>query len=490
MVDLPPPTDKTASVRPAAPRWWGGRTHIIYTMAVFVLLASLDNAAIALYPALTKVMAADLGVSESRMGLITSLVILVSALTAVGWGYIGDRSKRKPLLFWGTLVWCLGLALAGRSQSIGELAGWSALVGAGLGAIASVGFSVISDFTPPRRRGLAMSFWGLSQGAGGFFGILLGGVLGAENWRKPFLGLALAGAAAALLYLTAADAPRGRAEPELAEALAAGRTYGYRIEKSDLPLLLRIRTNRWLILQGLTGQLAYGSLIWVPLLYQGKVQAAGYDLAAATAVGSVFGAVFQIGGVISILAGWLGDRFQRRNPRARAVISMVGILGAIPFFVGFFFIPLHGLDIPVDEGSGTIFLGTLASLFTNPYAAAAFLLSVAALAFTSADSPNWYALISDVNLPEHRGTVFGLGNLSNGVSRTLGNGLTAVTAGLLAARFPAPLNYAVGLTVFQLFFIPTGLCYLKASKTCPSDIARVRGLLAERGGQAGSAEQP
>ena len=169
---------------------------------------------------------------------------------------------------------------------------------------------------------------------------------------------------------------------------------------------------------------------------------------------------------------------------------MVGILGAIPFFVGFFFIPLHGLDIPVDEGSGTIFLGTLASLFTNPYAAAAFLLSVAALAFTSADSPNWYALISDVNLPEHRGTVFGLGNLSNGVSRTLGNGLTAVAAGLLTARFPAPLNYAVGLTVFQLFFIPTGLCYLKASKTCPSDIARVRGLLAERGGQAGSAEQP
>lgn len=477
-------------MRPAAPRRRGGRTHVIYTIAVFVLLASLDNAAIALYPALTKVMAADLGVSEPRMGLITSLVILVSALTAVGWGYIGDRSKRKPLLFGGTLVWCLGLALAARSQSIGALAGWSALVGAGLGAIASVGFSVISDFVPPRRRGLAMSFWGLSQGAGGFFGVLLGGMLGAENWRSPFNGLAWAGAAAALLYLTAADPPRGRAEPELAEALAAGAEYGHRIEKSDLPLLMRIRTNRWLILQGVGGQLAYGSLIWVPLLYQGKVQAAGYDLATSAAVGSVFGAVFQIGGVASILAGWLGDRFQQRNPRARAVISMTGILGAVPFFAAFFFMPLHGLDIPAGEGGMALFLATLASLFTNPYAAGAFLLSVAALALTSADSPNWYALISDVNLPEHRGTVFGFANLSNGVSRTLGNGLTSAAAGMLAARFPAPLNYAVGLAVFQLFFIPTGLCYWKASKTCPSDIARVRGLLAERGREARSGEPP
>ena len=492
-VDIPPTRGqdcKTVPVLSTTHRRWGGRTHVVYTLSVFVLLASLDNAAIALYPALTKVMAADLAVSESRMGLVTALVILASALTAVVWGYFGDRSSRKPLLFWGTLVWCLGLVLVTRSRSLAELAGWSALVGVGLGGIASVGFSMISDFVAPRRRGLAMSFWGLSQGAGGFFGILLGGVLGAEEWRTPFIGLAAAGGVTALLYLTTADAPRGRAEPQLAEALAAGGSYGYRIEKSDLALLLRIRTNRWLILQGLTGQLAYGSLIWVPLLYQGKVQAAGYGLATATAVGAVFGAVFQIGGVISILAGHLGDRFQRRTPRARAIISMVGILGAVPFFIAFFFVPLHGLDIPVGEGGMAIVLATLASVFTNPYAAAAFLLSLAALAFTSADSPNWYALLTDVNLPEHRGTAFGLGNLSNGVSRTAGNGLTVVAAGLLTSSFAAPWNYAIGLTVFQLFFIPTGLCYWMASKTCPSDIARVRSLLDERGRKALPGGQP
>lgn len=472
---------KLHRIRPSTVKWWGSRAHIVYTITIFVVLASLDNAAIALYPALTKVMAADLGVSEPGLGLVTALVILVSAITAVGWGYYGDRTRRKPLMFWATILWSVGLLLVARSRSLAELAWWSAVMAVGLGAIASVGFSVISDFIAPKRRGLAMSFWGLSQGTGGFFGILVGGVLGAENWRTPFVGLALTSIVVALIYLTTLDAPRARSEPELAAALAAGAAYEFRIEKSDLPLLFRTRTNRWLILQGLTAQLAYGSLIWVPLLYQSKVQALGYDLSTATAVGAVFGAIFQIGGVTSILTGHLGDRFQRRTARARAIISMVGILGAIPFFVAFFFVPLTGLDIPTCEGSMAIVLATLASVVTNPYAAAAFGLSVIALAFTSADSANWYALISDVNLPEHRGTTFGLGNLSNGVSRTLGNGLTVVAAGLLTARFAAPWNYAIGLTVFQVFFIPTGLCYWMASKTSPGDIERVRALLAERG---------
>ena len=171
------------------PKWWGNRTHIIYTITVFVLLASLDNAAIALYPALTKVMASDLDLAEGSVALVTALVILVTAVTAVGWGYFGDRRSRKPLLFWATVVWSIGLMLVTRSRSLAELAWWSVLVGVGLGAVASVGFSVIADFIGPRRRGLAMSFWGLSQGTGGFFGVLVGGVLGADNWRSPFFGL-------------------------------------------------------------------------------------------------------------------------------------------------------------------------------------------------------------------------------------------------------------------------------------------------------------
>ena len=50
----------------------------------------------------------------------------------------------------------------------------------------------------------------------------------------------------------------------------------------------------------------------------------------------------------------------------------------------------------------------------------------------------------------------------------------------LRAAFPPPLNYAVGLAAFQLFFIPTGLMYWLASRTSPRDIDAVHDLLHDR----------
>ena len=459
----------------------GGRAGALYSLALFILLASLDNAAGALYPALTKPMAADLGVSEAWMGGLTALLILAIALAAVGWGYLGDRSNRRPLMFWGTLLWAGALLMAGRSATAAELALWTIVLGVGLGSIASVGFSIVSDLISPRRRGLAMSFWGLSQGAGGFVGLVAGGLLGAGNWRTPFLWTAAAAIITGTAYLvTTPDILRGGSEPEIARALKAGAVYDYRIEFADLPKLLAVRTNIWLILQGLTAQIAYGSLIWVPLLYQGKVLAEGYDLPTAVAVGAVFGGVFQLGAVTSIAAGHLGDRMQARRPEARALVAMVGILGAIPFFIAFFNLPLTGLDIPVGQGTAAVAWAALGSVFTNPYAAAAFGLSFLALMFTSADSPNWFALISEVNPPEHRGTLYGLGNLSNGISRAAGAWLTALAAAALQSRLGPLTGYAVGLTVFQIFFIPTGFCYWRAAKTCPRDMRTLRATLAQR----------
>jgi MFS family permease len=326
-----------------------------------------------------------------------------------------------------------------------------------------------------------MSFWGLSQGVGGLVGGLLASQLGADDFRTPLAVIAVLGMAFALLYMVTFEAPRGFREPELAGLHAAGVDYDYRIERSQIPALMRRRTNVWLVLQGLSAQVAYGSLIWVPLLYQEKVLAEGYDVATATKVGGLLGAIFQIGALFSILAGWLGDRYQQRNLSARALISAFGILGAVPFFIAFFFVPLTGLDVTNGASTPTLLVEVLGELVTNPWVMLAFGLSLVGLALTSADSPNWFALISDVNLPEHRGTVFGVGNLANGVGRAVGNGLTGALAGSIRTAFPPPLNWAIGLTVFQIFFLPTGYCYWRAAKTSPGDILEVRALMAERG---------
>lgn len=473
-------------VRHRRPAWWGERGHVIFTVVVFVVLASLDNAAIGAIPAMVKPLSSAFEVSEAAITILTGAQILLTAVVGVAWGYAGDSRSRKRLLLWGTVIWAGALVASSTTTSFAVFVGWQMFVAVGLGSIASVGFSVVSDLIAPRRRGLAMSFWGLSQGIGVLVGGLLASQLGAGDWRQPLVAIGLAGFVFAGLYIFTFEAPRGFKEPELAALRTSGVDYEYRIERSQLPAIARRRTNMWLIAQGVTAQIAYGSLIWVTLLYQEKVLAQGYSEATATRVGGIFAAIFTVGALFSILAGHVGDRLQQRTLKGRAILSAIGILGAIPLFLIFFWVPLRGLDVTEGAGTATLIGEVLASLVTNPWALLAFVSGVGAIAFTSADSPNWFALITDVNLPEHRGTVFGVGNLGNGVGRSIGSAITGPIANALERSVPPPWNWALGLTVFQIFFLPTGYCYWKAAQTCPADINEVKEILAERGAAASS----
>jgi len=462
----------------------GTAAHRLYSVIVFIVLASLDNVAIGLVPPLVTPISRDLSVPESGVGLVTAVSFLVTAVAGVAWAYRGDRSNRKPLLMAGTLLWALGLtgtALAGHSY-----AGFFAaqmVASLGLGAVGSVGYSVVSDLIAPRRRGLVMSLWGLSQGAGTLGGTLLGGVLGAGDWHRPFWILAAVGVTASAAYLFTYDIRRGASEPEFAPVFERGGDYEYRISRDDLPAILRRRSNVWLVLQGLTAQMTFGSLVWLPRLLQAKAEQQGYPEASAILIGSLFATLFQLGGILSIVGGLVGDRLQRRTPRGRALVAAVGILGGVPLYLVLFFAPLS-IDAPRDATGGQVTRAVLASVFTQPAMAVTFLTALGALALTSANSPNWFALIADVNPPEHRGTVYSMGNLVNGVGRAAGNGVVGVVFRALATALPSPANYATGLAIFQVFFIPTALMYYLASRTSPTDIREVRELLAERADEA------
>jgi MFS family permease len=457
----------------------GGRTHRIYSVSVFIVLASLDNVAIGLVPPLYGPIGDALGVGEGAMGFVTAVSFLVSAVAAVAWAYVGDRTYRKPLLMIGTLLWAAGTTGSALAGTYLAFFGAQLVAAIGLGAVGSVGFSVVSDLISPRRRGLVMSFWGLSQGVGLLAGTLLAGLLGAADWRRPFLVLSVVGVLATVAYFFTYDIRRGQSDTELAGAIAAGGEYDYRISTRDLPTIVGRRTNVWLVLQGLTAQVAFGSLVWLPVLFRERAEAQGYSAGTAIVVGSLFATLFQLGGVLSIVGGLVGDRLQRRTPRGRALVAAFGVLAAVPFYWILFFLPMT-IDVPDGGSTGAIVSAVLRSVVTEPTVGLSLAMAVVALALTSANSPNWFALIADINPPEHRGTVYSLGNLTNGIGRAIGNGLIPVAFRLFLGSFASPLNYAVGLAVFQVFFIPTGVMYWLASRTAPRDIADVHHLLEKR----------
>ncbi len=459
------------------------RAHIdgaALTVGIFVVLVALGDAAIGIPSPLYPVIAAGLKVSEAAVGFVTAGTILIVGFSSVAWGYMADLGTRRRLLIYGTLVWSAAFLLTGFAHSYVQFVASQVIAALGLGGIRSVGFSAISDLVAPQRRGLMLGLWGVSQGIGTGLGIFLGGALGAEDWHTPFLMVAGSGFVGALLCLAAYEPQRGQAEHELGHALASGKEYPYTIEPADILRLVAKPSNRWLIAEGLTSQIAYGSLLWLPRLFTAKAQAEGYGLATAIIVGTLLALLFQIGGAFSVIGGHLGDMWQRRDPRGRALLSTIGILGAVPFYLAMFFLPMHGLDVP-DGGSTWAILGALLrDAFTNPWVAGAFFLGLFALALTGVDSPNWLALINDVNLPEHRGTVFGLGNLSINSGRAVGNALTGLVFASTTVWFYGPVGFAVGLAIFQVFFLPTGLFYYRLSKTAPEDIAKTRRALAAR----------
>lgn len=89
-------------------------------------------------------------------------------------------------------------------------------------------------------------------------------------------------------------------------------------------------------------------------------------------------------------------------------------------------------------------------------------------------------MITDVNLPEHRGTVIGLSRMC----RAVGNALSVWLAGWLFAwlngRLPEPDNYAYGLALFQILVIPAFICYLMLQKYLAHDKQAATATLAAR----------
>jgi MFS family permease len=456
------------------------RAKQFFAFTVFIVLASLDNAAAGVLPPLYAIIARDLQASDAALGSVTAVYILIVAVAAVLWGYRGDQKRRKPLLFWGTLVWVTAMLLTTTAQTFTHFLLFQMMTAVGVGGISSLGFSVVSDLIPAHRRGLALSLWSVSQGIGASLGALLAGTVGAFDWRYPFWTIAAAGLLFAVLFLFTQEPLRGQAEPELKPIFALGKRYEFRISRADISGILRQASNRWLLLQSFFYALAYGSTVWIPRWAVARVQAEGYGLETATIVGNLIIALLSLGGFTAVLSGHLGDWWQTRNSRGRVRLAMIGLLVSAPLYVWLYFIPFRNLNLPEPASFWQLVTAVLLAFLTNGWVILAFVVAFTAVSFQSADPPNWAAMITDVNLPEHRGTVIGLSRLFRAVGYAISVWLAGWLFANLTGRLPEPDNYAVGLSFFQILVIPALICYLFLQKHIASDKQAIAQILTQR----------
>ncbi|HOQ00108.1 MAG TPA: MFS transporter [Acetivibrio clariflavus] len=454
------------------------KINTILTLTILILSASLDNAILGLFPSLFSSISEDLNINVSIMGVVSAVTIFFSAISSVFWGYMADKGKRKPLLIIGTFIFTFSTFLTSFSQNYFQLIIYQIFTGIGLGCIGSIGYSVLTDFIPKKHLGTLLSLWGLSQGFGGIAGAIIAPIISTHStWRQPFIIISIIDFIFIFSFFFMKEPEKGSAEPELKDLQKEGIKYNYSIKLSHIPEIAAKRSNKWLMMQGFFMQITIGTLIWLPTLYASKIRAEGINADTAAIAAGYFYGLLQMGGLSSTYFGYLGDKIQSKTYRGRALLTGSLILAAIPLYVLMFLLPMDNLILPASNEPFLILISLVKQFFTNPWILLMFILAVLATAAQSANTPNWLALLTDINLPEHRATAFSISNLINGFGRSIGNILIGIVLNFISLKLSEPYNYIYTMILFQLFFIPAVYCYYKVSENSGRDIRKVKSTL-------------
>ncbi|MFC1440456.1 MFS transporter [Streptacidiphilus sp. N1-10] len=118
--------------------------------------------------------------------------MVVTAVLVVSFGRLGDMFGRVRMYNMGFLLFTvcsilLSLTWGSGSQAALWLIGWRIVQGVGGALIFANSTAIITDAFPVNQRGTALGINVIAGIAGGFIGLILGGVLGPVGWRWIFL---------------------------------------------------------------------------------------------------------------------------------------------------------------------------------------------------------------------------------------------------------------------------------------------------------------
>ena len=148
------------------------------------LMASIDGTIVTL--ALPDMMV-KLHAGLVEMVWVIMAYILMSTVCLLTFGRIADMFGRVRMYNLGFIIFTVGSALCGISQSATQLIIFRVVQGAGAAFMMVNSPAIIAEVFPPHQRGRALGINGITWALGGIAGPLLGGlILAAANWRWIF----------------------------------------------------------------------------------------------------------------------------------------------------------------------------------------------------------------------------------------------------------------------------------------------------------------
>jgi MFS transporter, DHA1 family, inner membrane transport protein len=330
------------STGPATPAPGQTSTRAAAISMYCVLLASyaVNAADRQLFPLLAHDVRQQYGFSLADTGLLSTIFTLGLAMAGLPTGYLLAHFQRKTVLLLGIGIFSTGTALIVFSVGFSDMLIYLAATGIGEAMQLTVMIAIAANYFVGYRAA-AIGSMNVFFGIGAFLGPILGSILLTtyRSWRAPMIIFGLAGyVMIVVIALTV--------RPWFTETRRAADA---RTDLSGAPTLLNRNTIILTALSVLGGLVLYGFTGMYPTFLREGLH---YSPKQAGLVASFYGA----GALLSIVGGWLGDRFSPRVVLSGAFFAIAG-LGYLCFHGSGSMVPQAILTCAYGAiGSGTIYV--------------------------------------------------------------------------------------------------------------------------------------
>jgi MFS transporter, Spinster family, sphingosine-1-phosphate transporter len=300
------------------PRLFSGPAgRALAVLTAINLLNYLDRYVIS---ALLESLRAELWLTDTRLGSLGTVFIIVYSFASPVFGILGDRRARPPLLTVGVGLWSIAAMLSGAARGYWTLLAARAAVGIGEAAYGTISPGLLADHFGPARRSRAYAVFFAAIPVGVALGYIVGGLVDRRlGWRWAFVVSGVPGLVLALSCLRLRDPPRGASESAWVMRGERGIAATYRRLVSNRPYALAV-----------LGYAAYTFAVgamafWMPAFLE---RTRGIPRAVATVQ---FGTIVVGTGFAGTFAGgYLADALRRRFREADLWVCGITTLAAAP----------------------------------------------------------------------------------------------------------------------------------------------------------------
>jgi len=261
----------------------------------------------------------EMAFTDLQLALLgTTSFVIFYTLLGIPFGRLADRISRKNLIAGGLAVWSLFSGLTGFARGFWAMFLCRLMVGVGEATLGPAALSLLSDYFPPRMRATVQGIYSSGIAIGSGLAFFLGGWIGQNyGWRYAFYFLGFPGLALAVVVFFLREQRRGRTE-----------IAPVHFSSNDWKILFRSVPLRYLYLgYGLFGIASNNLGIWVPSFF---VRLHGMSL---VLIGTVMGILaIMVGVPVTIMGGFLSDRFRRFGKGGRMMFSACAAVASIPLW--------------------------------------------------------------------------------------------------------------------------------------------------------------